>query len=151
MDLGNKLKELRTQRHLSQEIVAQKLDVSRQAVAKWESNASKPSTANLVSLCEFYGVSLNDLIPTEIQSEQKNHKTKNKTLIVILSVLVVVFLFLSLALTVWTKHNSVPDNVIGYADASTAIFITSSPWYLFIVYGLAFAVLLALVIILVKK
>ena len=75
MDLGHRLKQLRTEKHLSQETVAFELNVSRQAVAKWENNASKPSTANLMAICDLYGISLDELISNksdELSAEQKH-------------------------------------------------------------------------------
>ena len=56
MELGSRIRALRTERQLSQELVAEQLHVSRQAVAKWESGASLPSTANLLALCELLQV-----------------------------------------------------------------------------------------------
>ena len=68
MDLGSRIRALRTERQLSQEIVAEQLHVSRQAVAKWESGASLPSTANLLALCELFGVSPEQLTaPAPVQ------------------------------------------------------------------------------------
>lgn len=61
MDLGARIKELRNERKLSQEAVAAALQVSRQAVAKWEANAASPSTANLMALCQLFQVSLTSL------------------------------------------------------------------------------------------
>jgi len=50
MTIGNRIKALRTEKKLSQEYLAEKLGVSRQAVSKWESGASSPSTDNLIAL-----------------------------------------------------------------------------------------------------
>ena len=48
--------------HMTQELVAQKLGVSRQAVSKWESGASEPSTTNLVRLAELFGTDAAELL-----------------------------------------------------------------------------------------
>lgn len=53
MEIGTRIKQLRTERHISQEALANALNISRQSVTKWENNASKPSTANILALCEF--------------------------------------------------------------------------------------------------
>ena len=65
MELGARIKSLRTQRGLSQEALAGQLEVSHQAVAKWESGKSQPSTANLRALCGVFGVSLDALVSGE--------------------------------------------------------------------------------------
>ncbi len=56
------LKSHRTARHMSQEFLAEQLGVTRQAVSKWESGTSEPSTANLLALAKLYGISLDELV-----------------------------------------------------------------------------------------
>ena len=58
----NNLTEARRQSGLSQKEVAEVLDVSRQAVSRWETGAAAPSTENLVELARLYGVSLDELV-----------------------------------------------------------------------------------------
>ena len=62
MALGEKLKMLRASRGLSQEQLAAELDVSRQAISKWETGAADPSTANLLALAKLYGISAEELL-----------------------------------------------------------------------------------------
>lgn len=59
---ANRLAELRRAHNLSQEELAEKLGVSRQAVSKWERAESSPDTDNLIALAKLYGVSLDDLL-----------------------------------------------------------------------------------------
>ena len=60
--LSEMLKENRTRCKMTQEFVAESLGVSRQAVSKWESGASDPSTTNLMALAKLFGVSAEDLL-----------------------------------------------------------------------------------------
>ena len=60
--LGEVLKQHRTNCKMTQEFVAEALGVSRQAVSKWESGASDPSTTNLMALAKLYGVAAEDLL-----------------------------------------------------------------------------------------
>lgn len=60
--LGAVLKEHRIQSNMTQEYIAEQLGVSRQAVSKWETGASDPSTANLLALAKLYGVSPGELL-----------------------------------------------------------------------------------------
>ena len=60
--LGEALKAHRARCGMTQEFVAQSLGVSRQAVSKWESGASDPSTVNLLALAKLYGVSADELL-----------------------------------------------------------------------------------------
>lgn len=62
MTLGEKLKELRIKENLSQEDLATKLNVSRQAVSKWEQNLSLPDTNNLILIAKIFHVTLDELV-----------------------------------------------------------------------------------------
>lgn len=62
MMLSDNLAELRRSKKFSQEQVAEALDVSRQAVAKWESGKTVPDLNKCIALAELYGVSLDDLV-----------------------------------------------------------------------------------------
>ena len=60
--LGEALKDHRIRCKMTQEFVAEHLGVSRQAVSKWESGASDPSTSNLLALAKLYGINAEDLL-----------------------------------------------------------------------------------------
>lgn len=60
--IGENLQYLRKRFHFSQEEVAERIGVSRQAVAKWESGETIPDLPNSAKLAELYDVSLDDLV-----------------------------------------------------------------------------------------
>jgi len=60
--LSENLRTLRRYEKLSQEQLAEKIGVSRQAVAKWENGESMPDIENCVALAKVFGVSLDDLV-----------------------------------------------------------------------------------------
>ena len=62
MTLGEKIRTLRKKAGLSQEALAEKLGVSRQAVSKWETGTADPSTSNLLALAKLFGVSAEELL-----------------------------------------------------------------------------------------
>ena len=62
MTVGENIARLRKARGLSQEQLARKLDITRQAVTKWENNRSQPSTENLIRLAELLEVDMNELV-----------------------------------------------------------------------------------------
>lgn len=57
MTLSDRLQELRKTHNLSQEQLAEKLDISRQAISKWESGQANPDINNLLKLSNIYEVS----------------------------------------------------------------------------------------------
>lgn len=56
--IGEKIKEKRKELNLTQEYLAKELNISRQAVSKWEKGLSEPSMDNLVKLSEIFGVDM---------------------------------------------------------------------------------------------
>ena len=70
IETANRLYELRKKQGLSQEELAEKLGVSRQAVSKWERSESSPDTDNLIALAQLYGMSLDELIYGEKESKE---------------------------------------------------------------------------------
>lgn len=60
--LGETLKELRTEKNMTQEFVAESLGVSRQAVSKWENGSSEPSTSNLIAIAKLYEIPPEELL-----------------------------------------------------------------------------------------
>ena len=137
MELGSRIKFFRTQRHLSQEALAQALDVSRQAVAKWEGNHSMPSAANLMALCQVLGVSMQELTGPEEPAAPAAPKAPGIQR-ARLPLLVVSLALVALSLlAAWTRQaHALPDQVIGYADAPTGLFVTGAPLALYGLYGL---------------
>lgn len=60
--LGESLKQERIKHNMTQEFVAETIGVSRQAVSKWESGISDPSTTNLLALAKLYEISAEELL-----------------------------------------------------------------------------------------
>lgn len=71
MRFEEKIVELRKQKGLSQEELAEKLGVSRQAVSRWELGQTLPDIPNLLQLCELFGVSADYLVRDEWKNTTK--------------------------------------------------------------------------------
>ena len=100
MELNEKLQQLRKQRNLTQEELAQALYVSRTAISKWESGRGYPSIESLKAIAKFFGVSLDELLSGEqlLTLAEADHKQKRSNLcdvlfgLLDLSVLLLLFL-----------------------------------------------------------
>ena len=79
MTIGNRLYNLRKERNISQEDLANALDVSRQTVSKWETGESMPDFNKIQPICDYFGITTDELI-TGSQNivEQKKEDKKNK-------------------------------------------------------------------------
>ena len=101
MSLGERIYKLRSEKEMSQGDLADALEVSRQSISKWETNASVPELDKLVKMSEVFHISLDELIlakkqdPTILQEvdapetkviyvERTEHRSPNKTAGIIL-------------------------------------------------------------------
>lgn len=71
MSIGTKIYELRTAINLSQGDLADMLDVSRQSVSKWETDAAVPDLDNLIRLCDVFSVTLDEITSRAAKAEGK--------------------------------------------------------------------------------
>ena len=76
--IANRLVELRKKSGLSQEQLADKLGLSRQAVSKWERAEASPDTDNLICLAKLYNVSLDDLLSSDESIDDIAKETKER-------------------------------------------------------------------------
>lgn len=79
MKLDEKLVHLRKEKGLTQLELAEAVNVSRQAVSKWESGGGIPSTENLLGLSELYGVPVDYLLNEEEREPKNGNNSKGKT------------------------------------------------------------------------
>ena len=84
--LGDKLYQLRKDKGISQEELADKLGVSRQAISKWERGEALPDTDNLISIAKLYEVSLDELVDnTNIAQEVPTTQSTNVVAVEVVS------------------------------------------------------------------
>jgi len=76
MKFSEKLQRLRKENKMSQEQLADQLEVSRQAVSKWESGQTYPEMDKLLSICKLFKCSLDDLTNDEVKEIKGNEKEK---------------------------------------------------------------------------
>ena len=81
MTFVEKLKKLRTEAHLTQDELSEKLFVSRTAISKWESDRGYPNIESLKELAKFFSVTVDDLLSTDevltIAEEDSKQKEKH--------------------------------------------------------------------------
>ena len=99
MEIGKKLKEARLNRDLTQEVIAEKLNVSLQTISNWENEKSYPDIISVIELSNLYSISLDDLLKgddamMEHLQESTNVVKSNQKLLraIILNIIVVILL-----------------------------------------------------------
>ena len=88
---SEKLYELRKAKKLSQEELAERLNVARQTISKWETGATTPDTNNLIELSNIFEISIDEFVGKNVKQEDENepeNKKANKKKIIIVSILI---------------------------------------------------------------
>lgn len=75
--IGLFLKELRKEKNITQEVLAEKLNVSNRTVSRWEKGNNMPDISLLVELSKFYHVSIPEIIDGERKSEEMDQETRD--------------------------------------------------------------------------
>ena len=76
MNLKENLKNIRRDHNLSQEQLAEKLNVSRQSVSKWESGTAYPEMDKVIQLCKLFDLNIDDLLNQDIKEVKNNKQSK---------------------------------------------------------------------------
>jgi len=96
MKLGSRIVELRKKANMTQENLAEQINVSRQAVSKWETDAAIPDGDNLVQLAKVFGITVDELLNTEVEGsaiiKEKKLKKNSSAKIAIIAVSVIAIL-----------------------------------------------------------
>lgn len=139
MTLGESIKKRREELKLSQECVADRLGVSRQAVSKWETNQSEPTAGNLIQLADILEISLSELVvPHKTEEKQsafeKDEKKPNLILRANLIKLAIIaqaaFLFNCTTVIYQLRHPDFPNKDLyrGALIFSLVLLALSSIW-----------------------
>lgn len=121
MQFHDRLKKYRKERGLTQEELADKLHVSRSAVAKWENGLGLPSSESLEDLAAFFGTTQEELLAdreTETIIVEKNSKLsrQKKWLIGLVSLVAALIVAGSVLLGVFLDRGNIGGDVIGGGD-----------------------------------
>ena len=76
MKLSNNLKNIRKENNLSQEQLAEKLGVSRQAVSKWESGQSYPEMDKVLLICKLFNYNIDELMNENVKEVNETKQSK---------------------------------------------------------------------------
>ena len=79
MNFGDKLKQYRLQEGMSQEQLAEKIGVSRQAITKWETKRGLPDVENMIILAELFKLTLDELILEEVKKQPSGSTRRTRT------------------------------------------------------------------------
>ena len=153
MTFGEKLQNLRKQNHLSQEKLAEKLNVSRQAISKWEMGAM-PDMDNVIKISNFFDCSLDYLLNNEItEITEENREVKTKQPVLPETGCLLLSLFLLFPITMLGLLSKFVDVGIHRQDAATGNWYTGFAGFVeyYNLQGLIFILALLLVLCLTLR
>jgi len=104
MSIGEKIYNLRKNKNISQEALANILNVSRQTISKWETGESNPDFDKIVPLCDYFDISTDELLKGEnvyLEREIVLEKKKNKALM--LSLCIVIFVVMMVIVIIFDE------------------------------------------------
>lgn len=100
MELNEKLYEYRKNNNWSQEELAEKMEVSRQTISKWESGRSIPELNKLIKLSEIYNITVDELVKDEVEVSEENTKKLKKVNKKIIKTLIIILLAIILIISI---------------------------------------------------
>ena len=100
MTIGERLLKLRKEKNISQEELANELDVSRQTISKWETDQSQPDFDKIIPLCEYFGITSDELLTgnTNIKEAKQENVKSNFARNVAIAVMMYIFAVLAIIL-----------------------------------------------------
>lgn len=108
MDLGSQIRKQREDRKWSQQVLADKLHISRQSISKWEQNTALPSFTNIVTMSELFDISLDKFIKSDTQLVEKiDAKMKMSKILkaIIISAIIAFIMFIGLKISSIDVYN----------------------------------------------
>ena len=122
MSISEKLKQARAKSELTQEVIAEKVGVSRQTIYSWESGKSYPDIASLMILSDVYGVTLDSLLKGDadmIQHLEEGFGKGKRVKYVIVSVLALMVVMFS----IWASFATLGASLIYFVNGPTFILL----------------------------
>lgn len=123
MTIGERLLKLRKERNLSQEELANVLDVSRQTVSKWETDQSTPDFDKIIPLCEYYGITSDELLTGNSNIKEAKKANVKSNFARNIAVAVMLYIFAIIAVVICAAQFGQP--ILGVAIFFTLIAVAT--------------------------
>jgi transcriptional regulator with XRE-family HTH domain len=160
---SEKLKELRKEQNLTQEELASKLFLSRSVIAKYESEAAKPTRENIEKIALFFNVPVSDLMGegevTGIVLDNDKIREKTKTIVLITSIVVsllfIILFFIPMFKTYAYKYpieeGDTPERVMTIKSSFQILFQNIKPYAIFVIVFALFLFIYSLLCVTIFK
>lgn len=114
MTIAEKLKYLRKEHNMTQEDMAEKLNVSRQTISKWETNITIPDADNIVAICKLFHITTDELLDYNVQTIKKKKQFVIDMLVLLFGIIgFIIFAILLLTNQIDDKSSVITINGYG--------------------------------------
>ena len=122
MTIAEKLKYLRKEHNMTQEDMAEKLNVSRQTISKWETNITIPDADNIVAICKLFHITTDELLDYNVQTIKKKRQFIVDMLVLLFGIIGFI-IFTILLMTNQIDKNSSVITINGYGIVAIIFLI----------------------------
>ena len=129
MNIGEKILQLRKKEGMSQEELAEKLNVTRQTISKWETNQSAPDFEKIIPLCEVFNIKADELLRGEIEEKDQTDdkiirkKTALKVSISVFLYFLAIIWLISMSTNTWLSEELMVSIFLFICAIATVILI----------------------------
>lgn len=133
MAIGNRLYNLRKEKNISQEELANELDVSRQTISKWETDQSQPDFDKIIPLCEYFGITSDELLTGNANIKEAKQENVKSSFARNISIAVMMYIFGVIALILFAAQFDLPvvglSIFLGLCAIATGLLIYNGIYY----------------------
>ncbi|MCR5482781.1 MAG: helix-turn-helix domain-containing protein [Bacilli bacterium] len=108
MTIGERLLKLRREKNISQEELANELDVSRQTISKWETDQSQPDFDKIIPLCEYFGITSDELLTGNSNIKEAKQENVKSNFARNVAIAVMMYIFAVLAIILFAAQFDLP-------------------------------------------
>jgi len=114
MTVGERLFNLRKEKNLSQEELANALDVSRQTISKWETDQSTPDFDKIIPLCNYFGITSDELLTGNSNIIESKKEDNKKTFARNIAISVCMYILAVVAMLIFAFFNKPEIGVVAF-------------------------------------
>lgn len=133
MTIGERLLKLRKEKNISQEELANELDVSRQTISKWETDQSQPDFDKIIPLCEYFGITSDELLTGNTNIKEAKQENVKSSFARNISIAVMMYIFGVIALILFAAQFDLPvvglSIFLGLCAIATGLLIYNGIYY----------------------
>ena len=108
MTIGERLLKLRREKNISQEELANELDVSRQTISKWETDQSQPDFDKIIPLCEYFGITSDELLTGNSNIKEAKQENVKSNFARNIAIAVMMYIFGVIAIILFAAQFDLP-------------------------------------------